>query len=66
MSRPQLTLSLNEETGGFRTTRILEGKVPVVGVAGRTLIEFRGLRVTIETFAASEPFEDVEEVFEFE
>ncbi len=44
---------------------MLEGKVPVVGVAGRTLTEWWGLRVGMETLLMDpEPLEDVEEALE--
>jgi hypothetical protein len=57
--------SLKVEMGGWRTTRMLEGKEEVVGVAGRTLTEWCGERVGIETLDMEpEPLEDVEEALE--
>jgi hypothetical protein len=68
--KPKLELpqtpSLKEDTGACRTTRILDGKVPVVGVAGRTFTEWWGLLVGIETLLIDpEPFEEVEEALEW-
>jgi len=36
---PQDIPSLKEEIGGWRTTRMFDGKIEVVGVAGSTLTE---------------------------
>jgi len=44
---------------------MFEGKVPVVGVAGRTLTEWWGLRVGREALLIEpEPFEDVDDALE--
>jgi hypothetical protein len=57
--------SLKVEIGGWRTTRMLEGKADVVGVAGRTLTEWWGERVGRDTLDIEpEPLEEVEEALE--
>lgn len=59
--------SLNVDMGVWRTTRMLEGKEPVVGVAGRTLTEWWGERVgrgTLLIEVETEPLEEVEEALE--
>lgn len=44
---------------------MLEGKLPVVGVAGRTLTEWCGLRVGRETLLiVIEPFDEVDDALE--
>jgi hypothetical protein len=59
------TPSLKEDMGAWRTTRMLEGKALVVGVAGRTLTEWWGLRVGKETLLMDpDPLEEVEEALE--
>ena len=53
--------------GGCLTTRMLFGKEPRVGVAGRTFTEWCGLRLVSETFVLSEPepLEEIDEALEW-
>lgn len=57
--------SLNDDTSGWRTTRIFDGKAEVVGVAGSTLTEWCGDRVGMEVLDLDpEAVEDVDEALE--
>ncbi len=60
--------SLYADVDGWRTTRMLEGKAEVVGVAGRTLTEVCGERVVLLRLVEVEvvkEFEEVEEALEW-
>ena len=64
-SLPHCALSLKLLIGGLRTSRTLVGKEVAVGVAGRTLTEWWGLRAPMGVLeTASDPLEEVDEALE--